>query len=51
MKDKIGSKANPMVLKTPPVSSEYSMHVDEKDGKDCLAEVTHNAKGNKMRSI
>jgi hypothetical protein len=36
VKDKIGTKANPMALKTPPLSSEYSMHVDEKDGKDVL---------------
>jgi hypothetical protein len=25
-----------MVLKTPPLSSEYTMHVDQKDGKDVL---------------
>ena len=31
-KEKIGTKENPMVLKTPPLSSEYTMHVDEKDG-------------------
>lgn len=36
MKDKIGTKANPMVLKTPPLSGEYTMHVDEKDGKEIL---------------
>lgn len=36
MKDKIGTKANPMSLKTPPLSSEYTMHVDEKDGKEVL---------------
>ncbi|MCR8557915.1 hypothetical protein KXD93_09695 [Mucilaginibacter sp. BJC16-A38] len=36
MKDKIGTKANPMLLKTPPQSSEYTMHVDEKDGKEVL---------------
>jgi hypothetical protein len=35
-KEKIGSKENPMTLKTPPLSSEYTMHVDEKDGKDIL---------------
>ena len=35
-KEKIGTKANPMQLKTPPLSSEYTMHVDEKDGKDVL---------------
>lgn len=32
----IGTKENPLVLKTPPLSSEYTMHVDEKDGKDIL---------------
>jgi hypothetical protein len=26
------SKADPWMLKTPPVTSEYTMHVDEKDG-------------------
>ena len=26
------TKANPWVLKTPPGTSEYSMHMDEKDG-------------------
>jgi len=36
MKDKIGTKANPMALKTPPLSSEYTMHVDDKDGKEVL---------------
>ncbi|MDB4920831.1 MAG: hypothetical protein JWQ54_2814 [Mucilaginibacter sp.] len=25
-----------MLLKTPPLSSEYTMHVDEKDGKEVL---------------
>jgi hypothetical protein len=33
---KIGTKEKPMVLKTPPLSSEYTMHVDKKDGKDVL---------------
>jgi hypothetical protein len=32
----IGTKDNPLVLKTPPLSSEYTMHVDEKDGKEIL---------------
>lgn len=32
----IGTKDNPMVLKTPPLSSEYTMHVDQKEGKDIL---------------
>jgi len=36
MKSKIGTKENPMVLKTPPLTSEYTMHIDEKDGKDVL---------------
>ncbi|HET9135671.1 MAG TPA: hypothetical protein VFO76_03465 [Candidatus Kapabacteria bacterium] len=33
---KIGTKEKPMALKTPPLSSEYTMHVDEKDGKKIL---------------
>lgn len=32
----IGIKENPLVLQTPPLSSEYTMHVDEKDGVDIL---------------
>ena len=36
MRTKIGTKEKPLVLKTPPLSSEYTMHVDEKDGKDVL---------------
>ena len=36
MKEKIGSKDTPLVLKTPPLSSEFTMHVDQKDGKDVL---------------
>lgn len=32
----IGTKEQPLVLKTPPLSSEYTMHVDQKDGKDVL---------------
>ncbi len=35
-KEKIGTKDNPLILKTPPLSSEYKMHVDEKDGKEIL---------------
>lgn len=35
-REKIGTKENPLGLKTPPLSSEYSMHVDEKDGEDIL---------------
>ena len=34
--EKIGTKENPMVLKTPPGSSEYTMHVGEKDGQQIL---------------
>lgn len=29
---KIGTKEKPLVLKTPPQSSEFTMHVDQKDG-------------------
>jgi hypothetical protein len=36
MKYKIGKKEKPMVLKTPPLTSEYTMHNDEKDGKEIL---------------
>jgi hypothetical protein len=32
----IGTKQNPLVLKTPPMTSEYTMHVEEKDGKPVL---------------
>ena len=32
----IGTKENPLRLKTPPLTSEYTMHVDEKDGKDLI---------------
>lgn len=32
----IGEKENPLTLKTPPLSSEYTMHVDEKDGREIL---------------
>lgn len=32
----IGTKENPMVLQTPPQSSEYTMHVEQKDGRDIL---------------
>ncbi len=33
---KIGTKDNPLELKTPPGSAGYTMHVDEKDGTDIL---------------
>jgi hypothetical protein len=36
MKYKIGTKEKPLALKTPPLSSEYTMHVDEKDGREVL---------------
>lgn len=32
----IGTKENPLTLKTPPLTSEYTMHVEEKDGKEIL---------------
>jgi len=35
-KERIGTKNNPMVLKTPPLSSEYTMHVEKKDGIEIL---------------
>ncbi len=35
-KEIIGTKENPLKLKTPPLSSEYTMHVDEKDGTEIL---------------
>jgi hypothetical protein len=35
-REKIGTKENPLTLKTPPQSSEYTMHVDEKDGREIL---------------
>ncbi len=36
MKYTIGTKEKPMLLKTPPLTSAYTMHVDRKDGKDVL---------------
>src|SRR5580698_7255590 len=36
MKYKIGTKEKPMVLKTPPLSSEYMMHEEVKDGKEVI---------------
>jgi hypothetical protein len=36
MSYKIGTKEKPMALKTPPLSSDYTMHVEEKDGKEIL---------------
>ncbi|MFK7785652.1 MAG: DUF6855 family protein, partial [Crocinitomicaceae bacterium] len=31
-REKIGTKEKPLALKTPPLSSDYTMYVDEKDG-------------------
>lgn len=36
MKHDIGSKAKPRKLQTPPRSSDYTMHVEEVDGRDVL---------------
>ena len=34
--EKIGTKEKPLTLKTPPLSSEYTMHIDDKDGMQIL---------------
>lgn len=34
MAKETGTKENPWQLKTPPLSSEFTMHKDEKDGKE-----------------
>ena len=31
-----GTKENPWQLKTPPLSSEYHMYLDEKDGQEVI---------------
>ena len=36
MAKETGTKENPWQLKTPPLSSEFTMHKDEKDGKEIL---------------
>src|SRR5579871_5322382 len=36
MKYKIGTKEKPVALKTPPLTSEFTMHADQKDGLDIL---------------
>jgi hypothetical protein len=36
VKHDIGTKAKPRKLKTPPLSSEFTMHVDEAGGKEVL---------------
>ena len=32
----IGTKENPWKLKTPPLSSEYGMYIEEKDGRKVI---------------
>ena len=32
----LGTKENPLVLKTPPLTSEYTMHKGERDGVEAL---------------
>jgi hypothetical protein len=49
------AKDSPWKLKTPPGTSAYTMHTDEKDGKAILvctvgSTVLHNAKNNRMRA-
>ncbi|MGO4547388.1 DUF6855 family protein [Paenibacillus sp. 2TAB23] len=36
MPEAMGTKENPWQLKTPPLSSEYEMYKDEKDGKEII---------------
>jgi hypothetical protein len=36
MAKEVGTKEKPMKLKTPPLTSEFTMHADEKDGKEIL---------------
>ena len=36
MENRIGTKERPTTLRTPPLSSEYTMHTDEKDGNKIL---------------
>jgi hypothetical protein len=36
MKNEIGTKEHPTLLKTPPLTSEFTMHFDVKDGKELL---------------
>ncbi len=35
-KEQIGTKDNPLVLKTPPLTSEYTMHIEDKNGSEIL---------------
>ena len=32
----IGTKDNPLTLKTPPLTSEYTMHVEDKEDREIL---------------
>ena len=36
MEQQIGTKEQPLALKTPPLTSDYTMHTDVKDGKTIL---------------
>lgn len=36
IKYKIGTKDKPMELETPPLTSKYTMHIDEKNGQEVL---------------
>jgi hypothetical protein len=36
MKYTVGTKEKPLLLKTPPLSSEFTMHTDEKEGNPIL---------------
>ena len=36
MANEQGTKENPWLLKTPPLSSDFTMYKDSKDGKDIL---------------
>jgi hypothetical protein len=36
MENEIGTKTTPTALKTPPLTSDFTMHTDEKDGKEIL---------------
>jgi hypothetical protein len=36
MAQELGTKENPWLLKTPPLSSDFTMHKESKDGKDIL---------------
>jgi hypothetical protein len=36
MAKETGTKENPWILKTPPLSSDFTMHLDVKDGKEII---------------